>query len=243
MPARQTNKPSQPRVAVIGGSLGGLAAANVFVQLGWEVQVFERSQTTFESKGHGLGFVDVALWEDLRGVQMIRRGRQASREQGAFYYGDLWRFLHAGLPEHTLRLGQTVADLGDDSNHPVVANQAYDLCVVADGGWSGLRHYVTGTQPEYAGYIVWRGRVDADQVPGFKSFGVFKNGVYDTIILPLSPDDGRNYIVCGFFVATPEAEISRPDAGTSRHGASDQDDTREQAPDVPTYSLQILGTS
>jgi hypothetical protein len=49
------------RVAVVGASLGGLAAANVLVQLGWKVDVYEKSLSTLESRGHGLGFVDVDL--------------------------------------------------------------------------------------------------------------------------------------------------------------------------------------
>eukprot|EP00961_Rhodomonas_salina_P191292 2581115-Rhodomonas_salina.2 len=188
----------QRRVAVVGASLGGLAAANVFAQLpGFAVDVYERAASSFEDKGSGLGFVDVGLWQELRGVRMMRRGVQASRAQGAFFYGDLWKFLYQGLPSDTVHFGQRVENLGSNpSERPVIAGKEYDLVVAADGGWSGLRPLVTSSMPVYAGYVVYRGMVDADLVPGFRAFGVFKNGIYDLIALPLTTDAGRDCIVC-----------------------------------------------
>ena len=204
---------------MVGASLGGLAAANVLHQLGFTVDVFERSDSTFEAKGHGLGYVDVDLWEELRGTQMRRGGQQASRAQGAFYYGDLWKFLYEGLPRGTLRLGRSVSSLGNDTYKPRVdgEGEVYDMAVIADGGWSILRHYFSREVPFYSGYVVWRGSVDADHAPGFNSFGVFKEGHLDTIALPLTTDSGRASIMLGFFLATPEAGIVRPKSGAGRH--------------------------
>lgn len=53
-----------------------------------------------------------------------------------------------------------VKDLGGDPMHPTVLGQPYDAVVVADGGWSNLRPLITGSQkqPEYAGYVIYRGR-------------------------------------------------------------------------------------
>jgi len=39
------------RVAVVGGSIGGLAAARVFHRLGASVKVFEKSPSSFEGRG------------------------------------------------------------------------------------------------------------------------------------------------------------------------------------------------
>jgi 2-polyprenyl-6-methoxyphenol hydroxylase-like FAD-dependent oxidoreductase len=239
---------SSHRVAVVGASLGGLAAANVLSQLGFTVHVFERSHTTFEAKGHGLGYVDVGLWEELRGVQMIRRGKQASRAQGAFYYGDLWRFLYEGLPRGTVRLSHTIQSLGNNTARPCVNGEVYDMAVIADGGWSGLRHHFTKKAPSYSGYVVWRGNVDAIHVPGFEAFGVFKEGHLDTIALPLTTDDGRTSIMIGFFLATPEAEIVRPETGTGRHTTepghnSDAASHRRCVPEwlLPLYRKKFAG--
>ena len=232
------------RVAVIGASLGGLSAANVLHMLGFTVHVFERSTTTFEARGHGLGYVDVDLWQRLRGVQMRRQGQQASRAQGAFYYGDLWRFLYDGLPRGTVRLGRTITGLGDDPvAHPTIDGQAYDLAVIADGGWSGLRRYLTAGKPFYSGYVVWRGSINPAYVPGFHSFGVFKAPPHlDTIVLPMSTDDGRSSIMLGLFVATPEAEIVRPQTGAGRHTTDPEKKgewARSHADSVPEWFLPL----
>lgn len=76
-------------VAIVGGSIAGLATATALLRLGIRVRVFELSPTPLSGKGGSLGFVDVPLWEQLKGARMMRRGTFASRQQGAFLYGDL----------------------------------------------------------------------------------------------------------------------------------------------------------
>ena len=49
---------SWPRVAVVGGSLGGLTAALVLRDLGCGVDVFERSTAELESRGAGIVVLD-----------------------------------------------------------------------------------------------------------------------------------------------------------------------------------------
>lgn len=92
---------------IVGGSLAGLAAANVLQRLGHSVQVFEKAAANLATSGSSLGYVDNALWEAVRGAPMMRRGRRAHRSQGAYYYGDLWRFLFEGLPPDTVKFGVT----------------------------------------------------------------------------------------------------------------------------------------
>jgi 2-polyprenyl-6-methoxyphenol hydroxylase-like FAD-dependent oxidoreductase len=43
-----------PRALVIGGSLGGLLAANTLKTIGWRVDVFERSPHALDSRGGGI---------------------------------------------------------------------------------------------------------------------------------------------------------------------------------------------
>ena len=225
------------RVAIVGASLGGLAAANVFQQLGAQVKVFEKYSRNFSERGGGLGFVDVDMWQELRGVPMIRRGRRASREQGAFFYGDLWKFLFAGLPEGMVSFGYEIGDLGEDAAQPTIQGEVFDLAILADGGWSKLRRrYVTSSQPEYAGYVCWRGQADAADVPGgFEEFGIHKNGTFDTIVLPCCKDNGSDMLMGGVFIATPEDEVERPKEGASRHVGSEE--TREQGSPTPDWFL------
>jgi thioredoxin reductase len=75
------------QVAIVGGSLAGLAAANVFYRLGYLVHVYEKSATALDNRGSSLGFVDIPLWEHIRGAPMMRFGQRANRGQGAYYYG------------------------------------------------------------------------------------------------------------------------------------------------------------
>ena len=49
---------SWPRVAVVGGSLGGLTAALVLRDLGCQIDVFERSTAELESRGAGIVVLD-----------------------------------------------------------------------------------------------------------------------------------------------------------------------------------------
>lgn len=208
------------KVAIVGASIGGLASAIALRKLGASVAVFERNSGTFSERGGAL-WVDVPMWEALRGAKMIRRGQPAARSQGSFFYGDVWNFLYSGLPKGIVRFEHPVVDLGDDVDRPRIDDVSYDLVILADGGWSKLRACVTRTQPEYSGYNVWRGAVDAAEVCGFDTFGMPKNGNCVTLTLPMCKDDGTDVLVGGLFVATPEDEIARPEEGANRHLGAD----------------------
>lgn len=228
------------KVAVVGGSLGGLGAAVAFHRLGAKVKVFEKSATSFERRGASLGYVDVDLWESLKGSQMTRRGRQASRQQGAFYYGDLWNFLYTGLPENTVLFNQTVTDLGDDIFAPTINGEVFDLAVVADGGWSTLRtKYVDSKRPEYAGFVGYRFRVDTKDVPSFRSIGLFSNGPHFSIFLPVPMPDDRDFIMGGVLVETHINDVIEPSTSEARH--TEVDSKTRQVPEwfLPLFKSQF----
>ncbi|KAL3908538.1 MAG: hypothetical protein SGILL_008444, partial [Bacillariaceae sp.] len=234
--------PKTGRAAVVGGSLGGLAAANALKRAGWkDVHVYERSPTPLDKKGSGLGYVNVPAWEALRDeTPMLRRGRRAHRMQGSFYYGDLWKYLYQGLPEDTVRFGKAIESLKvlDDTSTVSIGEESYDLVVVSDGGFSKLRKHVLGDatkadpwyqrEPEYAGYVVWRGGVSLSHIPKHVlrqlQEGVYKTGVYDTILLKQAKDDGEDLWTMGTFIETPEAEVEKfwdkATDGTSRHATN-----------------------
>merc|ERR1711998_387277 len=208
------------KVAIVGGSLGGLAAANVFHRLGATVSVFEKSGSTLEHRGSSLGFLDVDLWQRVRGERLVRNGRQASYSDGLFYYGDMWQFLYSGLPEGTVRFGRTVDSLGDNVERPTIDGEVFDLAIIADGGWSTLRgqYFDSERDPEYAGYQIYWARVDASESPGFRRTGYDEwNGIYETVLLPTLKCNGHRMCMGGIFIATPEDEITRPEAGVNRH--------------------------
>lgn len=128
--------------------------------------------------------------------------------------------------------------LGSDVGRPTIDGEAFDLAILADGGWSKLRRYVTSTMPEYAGYVCWRGQIDAaNLLGGFDDFGIYKKGVFDTIVLPCCKDDGHDLVIGGMFIATPAEEAYRPKAGANRHVGSDEQATN--APPVPDWFLPL----
>jgi hypothetical protein len=260
------HRPQQRRAAVIGASLGGLGAANVLSQIdngSWMVDVYERSNSTsngttvigFQNKGSGLGYVNVPAWEAVRndGVPMIRRGRKANRGQGAFYYGDLWKYLWEGLPDNAnIHYGKTIEDIGNDVNHPIIDGIPYDLVVLADGGFSTLRKYILtaavdvddqydttqsngvdgmcmNNEPEYSGCVLWRGSVSTKDIPKHLEYqireGIYKNGIYDTIVLKLAKDNGEDLWMIGTFIATPESDLSQYWDKSKQAGRGRHDDT------------------
>ncbi|KAJ3023776.1 UNVERIFIED_CONTAM: hypothetical protein HDU68_008459 [Siphonaria sp. JEL0065] len=198
-------------IAIVGGSLAGLAAATVLIRLGIIVTVFEKYNGSFENRGSSLGYVNIPLWEHLSGHQMIRRGTQMHRYQGAFYYGDLWRFWYSGLPEGTVKFGYTVTDLGEDPERPTIDGKTYDAVILADGGWSSLRSkYITKKQPEYSGHVIYRCKVSKKDFPDFVSEAAYPVGKFFSIALEVALDNGVDHIMGGVLVPTPENEVSRP---------------------------------
>mmetsp|Transcript_691 Transcript_691/g.1258 ORF Transcript_691/g.1258 Transcript_691/m.1258 type:complete len:412 (-) Transcript_691:397-1632(-) len=230
------------KVAVVGGSLGGLAAANVLLRLGASVSVFEKSSHTFENCGACLGFVDVDMLQRIRGAKFMRNGRRASLDQGAFYYGDVWQFLYSGLPEGCVKFGHTVDTLGNDVEKPTIGGEVFDLAIIADGGWSTLREQCidSGKQPEYTGHQIYWASVDTSELPGGLSsfdseFGstetaTYSTGIYDAVILEAPKCNGSRMYACGFFIATPESEIRLPERGDNRQ-VSQVRSTKAREPD------------
>src|SRR5262245_17359495 len=53
------------RVLIVGGSLGGLIAANLFHRSGWDVHVYERTDGVLEGRGAGITILP-GLVEALR---------------------------------------------------------------------------------------------------------------------------------------------------------------------------------
>ena len=190
-----------------------------------------------------MGYCDVNLWSRLRGETMLRRGVPASRAQGAYLYGDLWRFWMDALPPETVHFGVEVPDLGDDPSAPRVAGEKFDLAVVADGGFSALRgRYFDPVKPQYAGYVGWRFRVKTEHVPEWGSEGMYRHGPFRSILMKIAQDDGTDWLMGGTLVSSPESEAlsysEATQAGANRQTATDASST---LPDwfLPFYRRQF----
>jgi 2-polyprenyl-6-methoxyphenol hydroxylase-like FAD-dependent oxidoreductase len=172
------------RILVVGGSLGGLMAANVLLRAGHEVQVLERSTRSLQGRGAGIVTHDSlrtalrasgAVVDDTLGVPVAGRvvldtlGHAQHRwehPQVLTSWGRLYSLLRAALPDVNQRLGAavTVVQQTADGVQAVLASgetlQA-DLLVAADGIRSSVRAQLApAVQPAYAGYVAWRGVCD-----------------------------------------------------------------------------------
>ncbi|MFD8985908.1 FAD-dependent monooxygenase [Streptomyces sp. NPDC059564] len=86
----------------------------------------------------------------------------------SYHWGLLWRGLRAATPDSVVyRQGVTVEGVAGDGGGAEVrlaggAVERYDLAVGADGYRSVVREAVCpGARPHYAGYVCWRGNLDA----------------------------------------------------------------------------------
>ena len=104
---------------------------------------------------------------------------------------------------------------------PSIGGETFSLAIIADGGWSSLRSkYFDCAPPEYTGYQIFWGRVDAAECgPGtLQSFDGRTEliGPYAVVTLPVPHFDGQRQYMCAWFVPTPEAEIKQPGRGDNR---------------------------
>lgn len=178
------------RVAVAGGSLGGLFAALLLRQDGHEVRVFERSSQGLEGRGAGL-VPQREVFEVLRriGVEdavrvgvvardritLDRAGAVAQRQatpQMQVSWDHLYSAVRRRLDDGDYRLGRTVQGASQTADEAVLhftdgSTESADLVLGADGLGSVLREAVTGVPSpnRYAGYVAWRGLVPEAGLP------------------------------------------------------------------------------
>ncbi len=174
----------QRSAAVIGGSLGGLFAANLLLRAGWDVHVYERAAEELEGRGAGIvthpELFDVlrdagVVVDDSLGVKVTQRvtldhsgHRLAECElpQTLTAWSRLYSALRTALPDSRYHTGKQLVAFSDDGAavHARFSDgQAVraDLLVAADGIRSTIRqHLLPQVKPMYAGYLAWRGLVE-----------------------------------------------------------------------------------
>lgn len=164
-----------------------------------------------------------------------------------------------GVPSNTVTVhfGHAVDEIKGDIHTPMIGDTCYDLVVLANGGFSSLRRLVfqdetassscssnlhnVVPQPEYAGYVVWRGEIPTSKFPAslLKDIeyleGVYKNCIYDTIVLKMAKDNGEDLWTFGTFIATPESELDQywdmERDGKARHHNDSPIETPSSLPD------------
>jgi 2,6-dihydroxypyridine 3-monooxygenase len=178
------------RALVAGGSLGGLTAALVLRDQGWDIDVLERSAVPLQDRGAGIVAhpITVRYLVQRVGKAIGDIGVPASRlrylgadgsvahEQPCAYrfasYFELYRGLLDAFGTEHYHLSSQLAHLdnrGDEVALSLTDGQTLtaDLVVCADGIRStGRAILVPDAQPRYVGYVAWRGTIERDQLSG-----------------------------------------------------------------------------
>ena len=177
------------RAIVIGGSLGGLFAANLLSDLGWEVDVFERVPDDLAARGAGigtheellsvLGKLGIAMEERLGAevgdrVCLDRAGNIVHRVPWGHImsgWANVYRPLKDRFPRERYHFARAFQRFEDDGRGVMVrfedgSEARADLLIGADGLRSAVRAQLfPGLEPGYAGYVAWRALVDEHVLP------------------------------------------------------------------------------
>ena len=180
------------KVAVIGGSIGGLTAAltlGELADLGVEVEVWERSPRELAQRGAGIGLmpetsrylVDVAgvALDDISvatsHIRYLARDGSVLHESAHAYRFSSWntvyRQLLACMKPERYHLGAEMVDWRESGASVEIdfadgSRSLADVVVFADGVNSLARdRLLPGARPRYAGYVAWRGMVPEKDLP------------------------------------------------------------------------------
>jgi len=182
----------RPKVAVIGGSLGGLFNAIVLRDLGYDVRVFEKSSGLMRDRGAG-----IVLQSEV--VELFRRYGLGSVNEISVPVRDRRYLNHNGtiaqegpmvqdMTSWDVLYGKLRAMVPDDRYHVGVHFQRFEegdrviahfdggrteechLLIGADGPGSSVRQQLLPEiVAEYAGYVAWRGVVPEAEQPGLST--------------------------------------------------------------------------
>jgi 2,6-dihydroxypyridine 3-monooxygenase len=169
------------RAVVVGGSIGGLTAALLLRDLGFTVEVYERSSTILSGRGSGIVLhPDTVRWftersgQSLTGLQTSSRYVQYVNRNGEVYYraerphsytawGVFYRTLLADFGLEHYRLGENASGFSQADESVTVQfvsgrTVSADLVVFADGITSTARpRFDPDATLRYSGYVGWRG--------------------------------------------------------------------------------------
>lgn len=177
-----TNYPSTSAI-VVGGSIGGLTAALLLRDLGFTVDLYERTPTPLDGRGGGIVLQpDTVRWfaerssQDLADlhtatshVQYLNRaGEVVHREPSRWTYtswGTFYRALLADFGTEHYHYGEYACGFSQDDDKATVRfvsgrTETADLVVFADGITSAARErFDPDAKLTYSGYVGWRGTV------------------------------------------------------------------------------------
>ena len=180
----------RPRVAVVGGSLGGLITALQLRDVGCQVDIFERSPVPLQGRGAGIVLHPVTTrYFEEHGLLELDRVSSSARtlryltatgdvllEEPIVYRFTSYATLYAALVEcfdpSRYHLGKDLVDVSEGADDVRAhfadgGDASFDLVIGADGIRSTVRGLLfPSLHPAYAGYVGWRGTLPASGLPG-----------------------------------------------------------------------------
>ena len=172
------------KILVVGGSLGGLFVANILLRQGHDITLLEKATGSLDGRGAGIVTHD-ALAQALKAAgvtvdhtlgvpvsQRVTLGQDGNTlgemelPQILTSWSRLYHMLKESFPAERYLQGKAVKSLTQDTNSVCVqcedgSQYEAELLIASDGIRSGVRAQVAPeVQPEYAGYIAWRGVCD-----------------------------------------------------------------------------------
>jgi 2-polyprenyl-6-methoxyphenol hydroxylase-like FAD-dependent oxidoreductase len=176
------------RIAVAGGSIGGLCAGVALHGAGFDVEVYERHPGPMDTRGAGIVVQGelVRLLRDGGAAPLpttscrVRRyldpgggdGQSQVMPQHFTSWEAIYRTLREALPSDRYHMGATLNGVTEGARDRVAAKIdglgtiEADLLVSADGAQSATRRrLLPDVRSEYAGYVAWRGTLDEADAP------------------------------------------------------------------------------
>ncbi len=173
--------------------MSGLFSAAFLRQIGWQVDVYERSQVELVGRGAGItthpellealeksgaGTHDLGVEVEKR-IALDRHGRVTAEKrlpQILTSWDRLQRLMRATIDEAHYHLGHTFERVEQDGSGVLVhftggKRERADLLIGGDGIRSSVREQVApAAQPIYSGYYIWRGAPkEADLAPATRA--------------------------------------------------------------------------
>ncbi len=180
---------TQPRALVIGGSVGGLFAAALLREIGWNVTVYERSRDDLAGRGAGVGVsqelldimtrigvpLDPTIGAPIRSYLWLNRDSTIQHEMPrtimSSTWGRIYAPLRASMSGADYRTGVALQRVEQDAKSITAvfadgSRDTADLLIAADGSLSTVRQqFLPDLQSRYAGYVAWRGLIDRQDIP------------------------------------------------------------------------------
>ena len=186
------------RALVVGGSFGGLFAANLLARAGWEVEVYERVGAALAGRGAGIVTHDelframersgITIDQSI-GVEAIARltldragnviGAEFPLRQILTAWGRMYRLLKDAFAAGHYHFDKSLERVEQDGDGVTACfadgtRATGDLLIGADGIRSTVRaQYLPEARPVYAGYVAWRGLIDEGVLSEYTQHSLF----------------------------------------------------------------------